>query len=216
MESINFISRFLLFFRGGFPNLFKKKAHAQEKIGYSWNEWEEKIACHCGRALAKAMNNKILKSTDENINMKFFMCFFLAHTTFLLFSHRLVYGCLREEKFMDQFYGTKRRWNISMRSFFCASKFRIEWMQKKVSLFVITLKLFKFKEVIWVEYVGNVDLVGWIKINFNVKIISAFLMIHQNFLLRFSYSSQKLSPSKMPDENFQKITKFINFKDNYS
>lgn len=54
MESINCASSlpffFLSLFRGvDFPNLFKK-ACTWEKIGYSWKEWEQKIACHCGRA----------------------------------------------------------------------------------------------------------------------------------------------------------------------
>lgn len=114
MESINCVARFI--FWGWIFQLVqdKKKAHAQEKIGYSWKEREEKIACHCGRALEKAMNNKILKSTDENINMNFFMCL-LRHTTFLIVCLVVVCRMSKEEKFMNQFYGTNV-WNISMMS----------------------------------------------------------------------------------------------------
>lgn len=86
----------------------KGKAHAQEKIGYSWKERGEKIACHCGRALEKAMNNKILKSTDENINMNFFMCL-LWHTQHFLSSvWSSVCRMSEEEKFMNQFLWYKR------------------------------------------------------------------------------------------------------------
>jgi hypothetical protein len=54
------------------------------------------------------MNNKILKSTDENINMNFFMCFCLGiHNISSSVSASVGLGCLKEEKFMDQFYGTK-------------------------------------------------------------------------------------------------------------
>lgn len=90
-----------------------KRMHTprREKIGYSWNESEKKIAvasCEAAELLPKAMNNKILKSTDKNINMKFL---YVCWQMFLLLSLSLFScscACVLKEEFMEQFYCSKR------------------------------------------------------------------------------------------------------------
>lgn len=82
--------------------------------------------------LAKAMNNKVLKSTDENINMNFlYVCFGWKRKTFLC-------SCVLEGKFMDQFM-VQNVQNISITVSFVffsfslrfASKSHFEWSRRR-------------------------------------------------------------------------------------
>lgn len=102
MESINCVL-YLAGMKVDFLQTFF--SHRSRRIGYSQIEREENRQPNF---LPKAMNNKILKSLEENINMNFLYVGRAATEAKIPFQHSLLLHVSQQRKFMDQFYDTKR------------------------------------------------------------------------------------------------------------
>lgn len=75
-QSIAFLGFSCVFFGGGFSNLFKKACTPENRL--FMKRKRRKLLAIVEELSPKAMNNKILKCTDENINMNFlYVCLWL-------------------------------------------------------------------------------------------------------------------------------------------